>query len=1011
MRILFVMAHSGYARNFESTVRSLADRGHHVHVACDRESHIPSDDELLEGLRSEFPHVTVGRTPLRDLVKHDPRSRGSVALRRGLDYVRYFDPSFRDASKLRRRAAEKAPRFVQVLTGSNGSRLRLRVPLRVVLRGLERAMPPAPEIVSYLEGKSPDVLLVTPLVELGSPQVDYIRAARALGIPVVYPVASWDNLTTKGLIHEQPDVVVVWNEAQRNEAVSLHRVPPERVAVTGAGAYDHWFSWKPSTTRDEFCARVGLPDDAPFVLYLGSSGFIAPDEQRHVVEWLRRLRESPEVADLPVLIRPHPTNPLVLPTGGDELSQLVQADAAATVYPPAGANPTTDASRRDYFDSIFHAAVVVGVNTSALIESAIIGRPVLTLRSGDFRETQEGTLHFHHLADAISGTSTTYAEHFAHVRAAVDGTLSTERVEAFVRRFIRPHGLDAPATPHVVEVVERTARGAERRPRRVARPSRALAAIVSEVGRADRRRAARPSVGMRAKPPGAHLRILFVLHYPGYLRYYDSTLAALAERGHTIQVCFESLSKQSEGLEALHDASPAIHVLEAELGARRAHQRRMVRGIRRVGNYLHYLDPAFADATFLRGRARSRLPRVLRPLGWIDTLPRWLVRWLQRLLVAFENALPLDRRMLRLLRELRPDVVVASPLIVGVSAQTDLLQAAGAVGIPRALAVASWDHLTTKGVVRVLPERVFVWNDLQRAEARSFHRVPDDHIVVTGAPAFDKWFDRRPSTSRDAFCRRVGLDPAREFVLFVGSTASISPSEPEQRFVREWIGQIRGSADPRLADIGVLVRPHPYNSEPWADVDLAAEGIDNAVVWPRSGANPVSDEDRTDYFDSLFHAVGVIGINTSAMIEAAIVGRPVFTVTSDEFAATQNGTLHFQYLLSENGGFLRVARTVDEHLEQLVQTLDGASPVGPTLQAFVQRFVRPLGLERSATEELANAIEATARLTVSPPRPSRILRFFWTTVFRRIQRRAERRASRHPLPEPVPNEQVGTPWN
>ena len=55
-------------------------------------------------------------------------------------------------------------------------------------------------------------------------------------------VGSWDHLTTKGLIHEVPDRVLVWNEAQKQEAIALHGVPAERVLVTGAQAYDHWFA-------------------------------------------------------------------------------------------------------------------------------------------------------------------------------------------------------------------------------------------------------------------------------------------------------------------------------------------------------------------------------------------------------------------------------------------------------------------------------------------------------------------------------------------------------------------------------------------------------------------------------------------------------------------------------------------------------------------------------------------------------------------------------------------------
>ena len=44
-----------------------------------------------------------------------------------------------------------------------------------------------------------------------------------------------DHLTTKGLIHEVPDRVLVWNEAEER-AIALHSVAESQVLVTGAQA-------------------------------------------------------------------------------------------------------------------------------------------------------------------------------------------------------------------------------------------------------------------------------------------------------------------------------------------------------------------------------------------------------------------------------------------------------------------------------------------------------------------------------------------------------------------------------------------------------------------------------------------------------------------------------------------------------------------------------------------------------------------------------------------------------
>ena len=71
----------------------------------------------------------------------------------------------------------------------------------------------------------PDAVLVSDVVKHASGQVEYLKSARRLGIPAATCVASWDNLTNKGLLKYVPERVFVWNEIQRREAVELHGMP------------------------------------------------------------------------------------------------------------------------------------------------------------------------------------------------------------------------------------------------------------------------------------------------------------------------------------------------------------------------------------------------------------------------------------------------------------------------------------------------------------------------------------------------------------------------------------------------------------------------------------------------------------------------------------------------------------------------------------------------------------------------------------------------------------------
>jgi hypothetical protein len=321
-------------------------------------------------------------------------------------------------------------------------------------------MPVPPEVTGLLERERPDAALVSPLKgERGSRQVLFLRAARRVGIPSALCVASWDNLPSTGHLHEMPGLVTVWNEAQREEAVRLHGVPPEQVAVTGAPRFDKWFEHAPTESREEYCRRLGLPPDRPHVLYVGSSGFKDTlHEGAWISRWAADLRESghPELKDVPVVVRPHPKRPL---HGDSKGARRLARTPGVLVHPPHGVPVVDEATLSEFFDSLHHAAVVVGLNTSAMIEAAIVGRGVHVLLAKPYRAIQQNSPHFDHLRSAGGGliVETKSMEQHAHGLARAlrgdDAEEAAERARSFVASFIRPHGLDRPATPIMVDAL------------------------------------------------------------------------------------------------------------------------------------------------------------------------------------------------------------------------------------------------------------------------------------------------------------------------------------------------------------------------------------------------------------------------------------------------------------------------------------------------------------------------------------------------------------------------------
>ena len=464
------------------------------------------------------------------------------------------------------------------------------------------------------------------------------------------------------------------------------------------------------------------------------------------------------------------------------------------------------------------------------------------------------------------------------------------------------------------------------------------------------------------------MKILFVWDSAEYLRFYDSTIEEFASRGHDVAIAVINASRRKPvglaGLKVYADRARVLGVVPQHRGMWGS----ITRGLRGVMDFVRYLHPRFAAATSLRARMKRKvLPEAYHWLDRIPQMPPSVVRVVERLLMAAERAIPVCRPIAEFLDDHAPDVVLVSPLIDAASEQVDWIKAARAKGIRSAACVASWDNLTNKGLLRVEPDLVMVWNEVQKREAVEYHYFPEHKIVATGAQLFDRWFMTRVTRERKAFCERVGLRDERPYLLFTGSSSFISESSAEVAFVRKWIAALRASGDPTLRDLNVLVRPHPYNYHAWDPDPLAS--LPGVVFFPRAGYNAIDPGNRADFFDSIYHSAAIVGINTSAMIEAAIIGRPVFSMLAEEFAGTQEGTIHFHHLLPENGGCVRIASTIAEHVAQISERLRDPEGARAETRRFIEHFIRPHGIDRPATPIFVDAVERLMAAPAPVPQP------------------------------------------
>ena len=446
-----------------------------------------------------------------------------------------------------------------------------------------------------------------------------------------------------------------------------------------------------------------------------------------------------------------------------------------------------------------------------------------------------------------------------------------------------------------------------------------------------------------------------------YLRNFQGVIQTLAEQGHEVVITTSPHDRKVPS--ELRKLANSLETGSLRVRFGLTHEREdlwapICRFTRNIGNLLRYRRREYRNAPALAARAESRAGRI-----WTLLLPRALTQVpgvanaLRRVVQLIDSGLPADKTIVRELESTRPDALILTPMVDLETEQLEWVRAARVAEVPTCLLVASWDNLTNKGRVHLLPDRVVVWNEFQKKEAMEMHDIPADRIVTTGAQLYDEWFERKSLRDYESFCRTFGFDPAQPTILYCGS--SIFIAHDEAKFVRVWLDWLRSSPDPALRSANILVRPHPMHQVPFNDFDASPH--EKVAVHPKTGGMPVLESGKADFFDALYHCALVVGINTSALIEAAILGKRSFTVADPRYQRTQEGTLHFKYLIE--GGILEKAPDFPTHLEQLAAELSRGTEGRRDLSNFVKSFVRPHGLDRPVTPVVAETVMSMPSVT------------------------------------------------
>jgi len=453
------------------------------------------------------------------------------------------------------------------------------------------------------------------------------------------------------------------------------------------------------------------------------------------------------------------------------------------------------------------------------------------------------------------------------------------------------------------------------------------------------------------------LNIIFIVRNAWYYRHFDRVVRILCNRGHRVRVLVVNESKKTLYGRVLQECHDKVVGCQVEyLPPHNRRRLRLLSQFEELINYAHYFKPQWPSSAVVARWEKKFLPGYF-PRYFQVAIKKPKVKSLllgsrvQTLLKRFVTSLRPDPKILDWLQHYRPDIVIASPYVFTSYLEVEYVRAAQHMGIPTMVALASWDNLTTKGTIQLMPDAMTVWNEPLLKEAVEIHNVPNERIIVTGSPSFDRWFGQKPSVGRDEYCGLLGIDPNLPYVLYLCSSSSMAGDETG--FVNNFLNALRKNPDTQ--HVTVVIRPHPTNAQIWSG--FSAE---NACIWPIGGDFLDVPEAQQDYFNMLYYGLAVVGVNTSAFLEATIVDKPCITIMTDHYRDTQGESyFHFRHLM--NGDFLEIADSFSESAEIISKILSGIDSGASNRSTFVKDFIRPRGYDKSASQVLADVIETIAK--------------------------------------------------
>jgi CDP-glycerol glycerophosphotransferase (TagB/SpsB family) len=262
--------------------------------------------------------------------------------------------------------------------------------------------------------------------------------------------------------------------------------------------------------------------------------------------------------------------------------------------------------------------------------------------------------------------------------------------------------------------------------------------------------------------------------------------------------------------------------------------------------------------------------------------------------------------------------------------------------------VRSWDNLSSHGLLRVVPDVLFLQNKFLFDMAVQYQDIKESICKIIGVPHYDivRNLNKIIRPKAEVF-KELGLDPNKKLIFFGAMGNFLFIHEDEMPKVFDSIIANRGFGD----DIQLLYRAHPKFG-----LKLMENSHLSNITFDVSGKYfnqfSIDNDENNKLLNIIHHSDVVLTVASTIAIDAAVLNKPIVCINFDGQTEYKDVVYwesvrrffdhytHFEALISTGG--VTIAKDQKELIDSVKDAIKSPSKNEKERAKIVELFVAPL---------------------------------------------------------------------